>query len=56
VCKLCGKRISSINRLQALSQAVGHLVAHTTTDQQVREAIEKLVGTYFEMNETVVEL
>ncbi len=56
VCKLCGKRISSVNRLQALNQALAHVVTHVTTDQGVYQIIDDIVSKYFDRTETFIEL
>jgi hypothetical protein len=56
VCKICGKKIRSINKVQAMSWSVSHLFSHYGANKDVTDDLRRILEKYFEEKTDILQL
>jgi hypothetical protein len=56
VCKICGKKIRSINKIQAMSLSISHLFSHYGANKDLTNDLRGILEKYFEEKTDVIQL
>ena len=56
VCKICGKKIRSINKIQAMSLSISHLFSHYGANKDLTNDLRSILEKYFEEKTDVIQL
>jgi hypothetical protein len=55
-CRICGKKIRSMNRIQAMSLSISHLFSHYGASKDLTNDLRGILEKYFEEKTDVIEL
>jgi len=55
-CRVCGKKIRSMNRIQAMSLSISHLFSHYGANKDLTSDLRNILEKYFEEKTDVIEL